>query len=451
MVMPQTANVARGARTVALAVALLAASTLASCAPAAGAFGQTGAEARANADDFFAGFGSRFGPHTRDERLKEVRPKLLRSFLTPTAIYRDSAMWSASRDSTRTLAVQGAFIDGRYVLAKVPHAGPPQRPGAARHLMHLTRVSDDVYEWSSTDQLAVGDVSVDELHAVLTRTLAAIEQYDGPTLRTAIPAALPRASAAAGRLFSIERLETEDHDDGSASIELAIRLDPDRIEKQSPKLSAYLERYVSSAKYLLRVEDAQGAQWLDVHMQNGVLTLRWRTHGGRLQPFEGPIRAAPEVFFIRASAAVRVFLFTVGASEIRGELRVIDRPDERGWEVALREEPGWELPLASERLLRSPLRRPFEGEGALLRYVARESAGAQTLLIRDIRAQVQESGVLRFLNSLGNKMASDLDEPTEAELQRFTSEALVALHRDVVGLLPADPRITEAKEPGGER
>ena len=419
------------------------------CSPSARSFGSDAPTARANADGLFIGLARRFGPHTRDERLKEVRPKLLRSFLTPTAIHRDSGMWSSSADSTRTLAVEGSIIDGRYVLAKVPDAERPRLPGSARHLMRLTRVGGDVYEWNSTDQLAIGNVSADELHAVLTRAIAALERRDDAALRAAIPVIFPQASSALGKLFSIEGLETEDLDDGSVSVELGIRLDPSRIADDSPRLAQYLERYVSSAKYALRVEDDATMPWLKVHLQHGLLTLRWRSHDGKLQPFDGPLRKAPSLFRMRASAQVKVFVFTVGASEIAGELRVIDRPGERGWEITMREEPDWDLPLASERLLRSPLRRPFEGEGAMVRYVARDSAGAQTLLVRDIRAQVQESAALRFLNSLGNKMASDLDEPTEAELQKFTSDAILALHRDIVSFLPVEARITEGKEPGG--
>lgn len=437
--------------TVGIAALGAGASVGAACSPAVHSFGDNAAGARENADALFLGLARRFGPHSRDERLKEVRPKLLRSFLTPTTIWRDSAMWSSSRDSTRTLAVAGAIANGSYVLAKVPDVGRPHLPGVARHLMHLTHVEGEVYEWTSTDQLAVGYVDADELHAVLTRALESFERHDQKALRAAIPAAFPRSSAALGRLFSVERLETEDHDDGSATVEIGIRLDPARIRRESPRLATYLERYVSSAKYALRLEDEGGMPWLAVRLQHGLLTLRWRTHGGKLQPFDGPIREAPSVFRMRASAAVKVFLFTVGASDIAGELHVINRPGERGWEIVMREEPDWQLPLAGERLLRSPLRRPFEGEGALVRYVARDSAGAQTLLVRDIRAQVQESAALRFLNSLGNKMASDLDEPTEAELQKFTSEAILALHRDVTMFLPADSRITDGKAPGGDR
>ena len=431
-----------------LAVACAALSTGIACSPAARSFGEDTPAARSNADGLFLGLARRFGPHTRDERLREVRPKLLGSFLTPTSIYRDSTMWSSTSGSTRTLAVEGTVVDGQYVLAKVKDAGHPNLPGTARHLMHLTHVGGDVYEWSSTDQLAVGHVSADELHAVLTRAFAALERRNDAALRASIPVIFPGASEAFGKLFSIEGLETEDLDDGSVAVALAIRLEPARIAAESPRLAQYLERYVSSAKYVLRVDDETEMPWLKVHLQNGLLTLRWRSHDGKLQPFDGPIRKAPSLFRMRASAQVKVFLFSVGASEIAGELRVVDRPGERGWEITMREEPDWDLPLASERLLRSPLRRPFEGEGALVRYVARDSAGTQTLLVRDIRAQVQESAALRFLNSLGNKMASDLDEPTEAELQKFTSDAIRALHRDLVSFLPVESRITDGKEPG---
>ena len=437
---------------VALALAVTL-GTATACSGPARSFGSTPGSARVNADGLFSALGRRFGPHERDSSLLAVRPKLLKHFLTPAAIHRDDLMWSSIDDPTRTLAVAGEVVDDGYVLAKRPDVAHPAYPGASRHLMHLRHVGESVYEWDATDELAVGTIGPQELYAVLTRALRAIEDHDPATIRTAIPIVLGRSAEALGRLYSIDSLASEPAADGSSTLDLVVRMDPDRIREDSPRLAKYLEDYFSSARYDIVVEDERSVPWFVVRIEDDLMALRWRTRDGRLQPIEGAGRPAPEVFRIRVSASLKMLLFRVGVSDLEGELRVIDRPTARGWEIHFREEPEWQLPLASEHLLGGPLSRPFEGEGAMLRYVARDHPTSQTVLARDIRIQVQESAVLRLLNRLGTKMASDYDGEAEAEMSRFTGEALDALHRDILALLPKGPRVralTDWPEPDGE-
>jgi hypothetical protein len=434
----------RTSAALALALAVLLGTA---CSGPARSFGRTPADARTNADGLFSALALRFGPHERDEGLRAVRPKLLKHFLTPAAIHRDELMWSSIEDSARTLAVAGELVEGRYILAKRPEVGHPAYPGASRHIMELSHISDEVYEWDATDEVAVGDVGAQELFAVFTRTLAALEQRRPAAIRAALPLMLGRSVDALGRLYSIDSLASTPFADGSAALVLVLRMEPDRIRDESPKLAEYLKNYFSSARHEITIEDDRSAAWVDLRIDGERLELRWRSRDGRLQPIEGPGRPAPDTFRIRISASVKALFFRVGVSDLVGDLHVIDTPQARGWEVRFREEPDWQLPLASEHLLGGPLSRPFEGEGALLRYVARDYAQAQTVLARDIRIQVQESTALRLLNHISNKAASDYDGQAEAELLRFTAEAIEALHRDVTAWLPAGRALGE--EPDG--
>ena len=69
--------------------------------------------------------------------------------------------------------------------------------------------------------------------------------------------------------------------------------------------------------------------------------------------------------------------------------------------MRFRREPKWDLPLATERLIRSPLRRPFEGRGSELRLAVRDDLGSQAMSVRQVRTAVRESAIMRWLGGLG--------------------------------------------------
>ena len=98
-------------------------------------------------------------------------------------------------------------------------------------------------------------------------------------------------------------------------------------------------------------------------------------------------------------------------------------------------EPEWRLPLAVGRLLKSPLRRPFQGQGIPVRISIRDNPGSQTLLNRHGTLVVQESGILRFLNRLSGTAVGDFLGPTERQANRFNADAFRALRADVAAIL----------------
>ena len=105
--------------------------------------------------------------------------------------------------------------------------------------------------------------------------------------------------------------------------------------------------------------------------------------------------------------------------------------EHRSWVVTAHREPKWDLPLVTARLLRAPLRRPFSGEGALFRIGVRASDnGGPTVIMRQSHLTVQESGILNFLNSLGNTAMNDFEGAVEREQNIWLRELFLALRDD---------------------
>jgi hypothetical protein len=78
-------------------------------------------------------------------------------------------------------------------------------------------------------------------------------------------------------------------------------------------------------------------------------------------------------------------LFTLEA-----EVVLTRTPSEKAFTARFRKQPDWKLPFLVAPLLRSSLRRPFTGEGALLSLAARGAPGA-TVLVRHYRLAVKEA------------------------------------------------------------
>jgi hypothetical protein len=132
---------------------------------------------------------------------------------------------------------------------------------------------------------------------------------------------------------------------------------------------------------------------------------------------------------------MKILIFTVGWTEMMGDFEIIDTPHERGWSMRFAREPNWHLPPTVGTLLKSPLRRPFQGQGIPVRISIRDNPGSQTLLNRRGSLVVQESGILRFLNRLSGTAVGDFLGPSEREANRFNADAFRALRQDVAALL----------------
>ncbi|MFL5525874.1 MAG: hypothetical protein ACJ79I_05540, partial [Gemmatimonadaceae bacterium] len=155
---------------------------------------------------------------------------------------------------------------------------------------------------------------------------------------------------------------------------------------------------------------------------------------GRPIPLTGPARPVPESFQLTTDWTMKVKLFTIGVRNLVSEVRLTDTPHQRGFAVISRREPDWSLPFITEHLIRSSLRYPFQGNGALFSLAIHDSAGAPSRLLRHAHLGVQESGMMRFLSGLSSHAVSEFDAGAEREQDVFLREVFMALAQDVAAL-----------------
>jgi hypothetical protein len=139
----------------------------------------------------------------------------------------------------------------------------------------------------------------------------------------------------------------------------------------------------------------------------------------------------PDSLVLRADVSGKAKMFTVGFHDLVADFTITRTPHERTWTVVAQREPEWNLPLATKRFIRTPLRHPFEGAGALFQIGVRDSTGAQTVIARRARLDVQESAITRFIGSLLGHAVNEFDEPVTLEQDRFLREGFAALAADV--------------------
>ena len=190
---------------------------------------------------------------------------------------------------------------------------------------------------------------------------------------------------------------------------------------------------LGGARARLSLVDSSGASYFEMGLHRGQLTVRARTAGGRMLALSGPPRVMPDSLTLEADVTVRVSRFTIGVRNYRGDFRFISAPHDRAWEIVSRREPDWVLPLFTEALLHTPLRRPFQGDGAMFRIGVRDSAGAQSLLYRTLRLEVQESAILRFVARLAAIAMSEYAGDVEKEEMAWLHDLLSAMIADVRG------------------
>jgi hypothetical protein len=396
------------------------------------------AAAAENADHLLRALGGRFGPARLDSSYAELRPRFARGALVPSRLEKDSGAWTSIRDADRMLEIAGGYEGTGYRLAVRPDAPPPRLAGDYRRVNHLRTLAESEYEWRVRDELALGPMRTADMGRALTTIFRALERHDERAIRAAYRAGLPRATAAAGRLFTLDSMRVEPTAEGATEVTLALSMQVDRARGEFPSWAKYLDKYVSPMTFRLSVTDLTGARWWEARGEEERVRLRFRVRGGSLAPLDGPPRRIPDSLRARIDFSAKAMLFRVGVKRLAGDVVVWRGPAESGWTARFRREPEWQLPPLTERMLRGPLRRPFEGEGASLTYLLRDGAdGAGTVAVREYRIAVRESAIVRFFGRLGNAALSDFRRGAEREADRFIGELWGALRTDLAALLTA--------------
>jgi hypothetical protein len=421
-----------------LASALLLGLSLVGCREAFRGLGSNAGAVIRNADQLFGAMVVRYSQVERDPKYELARNRLNRSALVPSRIFDDSTVWTSEPSPVlRALLVQGTPEDGRYLLAARPNVTRPMRLGESRHIITLARLSPNEYVWDTNVDFALGTVPAPEVGAFTTALLGSAERGSEQELRADYRAATPRTAAALGLLFSIDSIHATPFSDGTSDVTLTIGIHADALKERLPEFGNYVAKYINPAHYRFSLMDRTGAIWFDVQGADRLMRVHYRSAQGRLAPLYGTPRSRPDTLELHVDFTTKLKLFTVGLHNLVTEFVITDTPHERAWTIVAKREPDWSLPLITEHLIRSPLHHPFEGTGVIFHIGVRDSADSQTLLERRAHTTVQESAILRFLNSLGSGAMSDLADRTEREEEQYLREVFVALVADVRAVAPS--------------
>jgi hypothetical protein len=392
--------------------------------------------ARSNAEQLFGGIAQRFTNVQRDPKFQAARGKLGKNALTPSRIYNDTSVWSAmGNDNTRTATVEGEYKNGRYTFTEKPITTQADAPGDARHTMILRRINEDEFDWYTNVDIAFGGITAVDMQNVLSALMKSAERRTPAAIRADYRESFPRTTAALGRLFSLDSLQSSTESDGATTILLRYKLTPGRLRATYPAFADYLDKYSTESQYKSVVTDKRGVRWIELAGADNYLTLKLRSIDGHFAPLSGPIRPIPNELILDSEFSTKILLFRVGFRKLLGNVTVIDGEHEKGWFIRYTKEPDWRLPSAVSVFIKTPLRRPFKDPGAMFRLALQDSPGKQSILGRRTSAVVQESAILRFLNRLSGTAMGDFVGKAEVEENRFSAEAFNAMRLDARALI----------------
>jgi hypothetical protein len=420
-----------------LAIALfppLLASSLA-CRDAVPALGTTPERATSHAATMLNALADRFGTLELSPEVARARPRLARYSTTPSRLLDANDIWTSRGEADRTLEIAGARRGGRYILFPNRGAAAPHAPGDARHVMRLQALGEGEFRWTSLDEVALGPVTAANLDRALTAIFLAAEHNESEATRVASRTAFPRASASLSRMFVIDSLRTTRDSDGATSVVLGLGMRPARAERSFEALGRYARKYWIPVRWRMVVRDSLGVRWGDFAKRDSAIVLRFRVKDGSLAPVGAPPRRVDDVVRLTVDASVKVGPFRVGLNGLDVRTSRSASPTQLAITFRFLDEPEWQLPPLVARLLRSPLRRPFEGSGAMMRYgvrtEARATADTASTVWRDMDITVRESAILRFFGRLGGTALGEFRAGAEREAERLWGESLRGLAADV--------------------
>jgi hypothetical protein len=424
---------------VAAIAAVLAAS---SCREAVSAIGRGSSRSlgQTRTEQLFTALNARVTLPFRTPKFDSARTKIANAAFLPSRVWKDTIMWTQRAPATRLLSVHGRFLEGRYALDALPEVPAPVALADSRHLIALTKLADSEYAWDTDVAYAIGNVTAADVAAFLGALWAGAEGRTEEEVRAAVHATAPRSSAILAQLFRVDSIKTAHLADRSTLATFAATITPAGVEARYPHFAKYMRRYGETSRLRFTLADSEGAMYFECSLREGRMLLRVRTLDGRLVALAGQARPMPDSLRLNSDVAIKVRRFTVGFQKYRGDFVVHRSAHERTWTIVSRHEPDWVLPLFTETLLRTPLRRPFQGAGASFRIAVKDQADAQTLLERRLHVEVQESAILRFIGRLGAIAVSDYSGDAEREQYAWLKEFFDALLEDV--------RATSASEDG---
>lgn len=320
---------------------------------------------------------------------------------SPKRLYRDSSLWNLfPADSSRALIVGAAFVNGNYTFAANAQAPAPLALGAQRHVLSLKWLGGGNYEWATHVDHAIGPVAPAHVGTAIVATLAAAEERSSAEALADARGTFPETGKHLAQLFSFDSLRTS-HAGGATTTTFSASFRPERLRGRYPFFAAFVSKYVMPAVYRLQVSDHNGRPYIDMTGRNGQLVVRLRSRNHKLVSLAGVPAEMPDSLRLLADLSMKYRVFRVGFTKLSGDL-VIERSEhQRAWTMRFQREPAWHFPLAVDKLIRNPLRRPFQGRGAELSLGVRNEGSPQTSSYRSARFVVNESAIMRWLGRLG--------------------------------------------------
>ena len=422
-------------------LAVVATTTQPFCSDLGGGLGIPAHEAGRHAGDTLGAIAGRFGPTIKSENLSEIRPRLATASFVPSRVFDDREIWTGSSEDHRELGLEGRPDGDDYHLGTAVDPTDPSRPGQYRGRLELRALAEEsAFEWRWRDELFLGAGTpglVDRVAGVAFRARPRMPMRS--RLGGRLLAALPRTRVSLGRLVRLVELRAHRLADGTTSISLTARVEPERIADEFPEYSRYLAKYAKPLRLNMQAYDMEGRRWWGIDVRDHTTTLRARVSGGSLAPLEGPVASEPERIRVSVDASTKAGLFRVGFNGLVADVQRVDRGSRQAFAAAFNEEPQWRIPLVFRPFLRSPLSRPFEGEGVLLSMSLESEPDGRFFLRRSFRMAVRESWITRRMGGVVSGALSEFREKAEQEADQFTGEVLEALRADVVALVDPAP------------
>jgi hypothetical protein len=355
--------------------------------------------------------------------------------LHPSRVFSDTSLWTTSLSpATRSLWAHGSLTPRGYRF-DVAERGVLNDLADTRHVITLRRTGDGEYQWATGVDFAIGSITARDVATMTERLLAAGHDRDAATVRTAARLSFPRSTAVMSRLFRIDSMSFRPGPQGTTSVNLVLGIHTETLRQTAPHFADYLAKYVENSRYRFLVTDRSGVPFFEVTGANRKVSIRYRVRADGVVSSLGPPRPLPDSLRLVSDLNMRVKLFDVGWRNLVTDFIISRGERSRSWLFIARTEPEWDLPLVTARLIRTPLRRPFQGAGSSFEVAVIDSAGGQTVLARRARLEVKESAILRFLSSLVSRIFDDLDAAVELEEAAFVRELMGAFQQDARAIL----------------
>jgi hypothetical protein len=411
----------------------------AACEKAALALGSTPAEARSHGGDLLTALAARFGPAERDPAFDALRPKLARHALVPSGVFDDPTAWTSSGAEVRQVGFSGRRDEDGYRMAVDAKPPAPAALADYRGDWRLERLRDGEFEWMAHEELAVGAASPADLSRAATALFLSIEAAPAGDAAARVRRELPRTAAALGRLFTLEALDLARDENGATAVRVVASMHTETLRREAPLYTKWLDDVIVPSRFAATALDETGARWWDVDARDARLTIRLRVRGGDLAPLQGPPHAIPGRLRVRTALSSKTGMFRTGVHDLDADTELVRLPEEKSFVARFRKPPEWDLPFLVPLLLRPSLRRPFEGDGAVLAFGAQAGRNGPTLLTRHYRVAVRESWILRWVGGYAASAVTEFRRG-EPEADRFSGQALLAVRDDLVALIDGSPR-----------